>query len=110
MSAAAIVCAGAIASDAAAQGVAWQQLDAQGWDCFVPPPRPDLVACYNPGLGRPFLGSPRPTYSVLVFSSSSGEFLNTAHLIRADLYHGQPCGTESYNFLARIGYWECVHP
>ena len=32
-------------------------------------------------------------------------------LIRADLYHGQPCGSggEPYRCIALIGYYECVH-
>ena len=33
----------------------------------------------------------------------------TGHLIRADLYAGQPCGRQPYVFRARIGYYECVH-
>ena len=99
------------APTAQAAGHTAEQLAAQGWTCFTPPPRPDLVACYNPGQGRPIPGNPdpAPTYSVHTFSSSSGEFLATGHLIRADLYRGQPCGKDSYNFLALIGYYECVH-
>jgi hypothetical protein len=31
------------------------------------------------------------------------------HLIRADLYAGQPCGDHPYVFRALIGYYECVH-
>jgi hypothetical protein len=88
-----------------------EQLAAAGWTCFTPPPRPDLVACYNPGQGRPIPGNPNPppAYSVHTFSSASGEFLATTHLIRADLYRGQPCGRGAYTFLALIGYYECVH-
>lgn len=99
------------APTAKAAGHTAEQLAAQGWTCFTPPPRPDLVACYNPGQGRPIPGDPdpAPAYSVHTFSSSSGEFLATGHLIRADLYRGQPCGKDSYNFLALIGYYECVH-
>jgi len=99
------------APTAQAAGHTAEQLAAHGWTCFTPPPRPDLVACYNPGQGRPLPGDPdpAPSYSVHTFSSSSGEFLATGHLIRADLYRGQPCGKDSYNFLALIGYYECVH-
>jgi hypothetical protein len=99
------------ASTARAAGHTPQQLADQGWSCFTPPPRPDLVACYNPGQGRPLPGNPdpAPTYNVHTFSSSTGEFLATGHLVRADLYNGQPCGTGSYTFLALIGYYECVH-
>ena len=109
---AAVVFVGTVASEADAQGVTRQQLEAHGWTCFVPPPFPDRVVCFDPGRGRPFPGNPdpAPSYSSLVFSASSGEFLFTVHLIRADLYAGQPCGDEPYVFRAVIGYWECEHP
>ena len=99
------------AATAQAAGHTAEHLAGQGWTCFTPPPRPDLVACYNPGQGRPIPGNPdpAPAYSVHTFSSSSGELLATGHLIRADLYRGQPCGKDPYNFLALIGYYECVH-
>jgi hypothetical protein len=103
--------ASASAPLAQAAGHSSDRLAAQGWTCFTPPPRPDLVACYNPGQGRPFPGNPdpAPTYNVHTFSSSSGEFLATGHLVRADLYNGQPCGMDAYTFLPLIGYYECIH-
>jgi len=75
---------------------------------FAPAAR---YSCFNAGLGRPFPDNPdpRPSYSFLAFSQASGEFLGTGHLIREDLYSGQPCGGESYVFRALIGYWECIH-
>ena len=108
---AAVAFANASAPTAQAAGLTSDQLAAHGWTCFTPPPRPDLVACYNAGQGRPLPGDPdpAPTYSVRTFSSSSGEFLGTGHLIRADLYRGQPCGRNPYVFLALIGYYECTH-
>jgi hypothetical protein len=105
--------AGMVASNADARGVTWQQLQAQGWACFVPPPSPTLVECLPSGLGRPFPGNPDPppSYSFLMFDGASGEFLWTGRLIRADLYAGQPCGSEGepYGFLALIGYYVCNH-
>ena len=105
--------AGFDASAAQARGVTPQQLEAHGWTCIVPPPFPDQVACFDPGRGRPFPGNPdpAPSYSTLSFDRASGEFLWTVHLIRADLYRGQPCGAsgEQYRFIALIGYYECVH-
>ena len=94
-----------------AAGHTADQLAAHGWTCFTPPPRPDLVACYTPGQGRPFPNNPdpAPTYSVRTFSSSSGEFLATGTLVRADRYRGQPCGKDPYVFLPLIGYYECTH-
>ena len=102
---------GTAVSGAHGQGVTRAQLEAHGWTCVVPPPFPDRVACFDPGRGRPFPGNPdpAPSYSALSFSGVSGELLYTVHLIRDDLYHGQPCGNESYVFRAPIGYWECEH-
>jgi hypothetical protein len=42
---------------------------------------------------------------------TTGDFLYTGHLIRADLYACQPCapGDEPYTFRGAIGYYECVH-
>jgi len=107
----AVAFANVSAPTAQAAGPTADHLAAHGWTCFTPPPRPDLVACYNPGQGRPLPGDPdpAPTYTVRTFSSSSGEFLGTGHLIRADLYRGQPCGRDPYAFLALIGYYECTH-
>lgn len=103
--------AGGLASSAHAGGVDPERLAAQGWNCFVPPPFPDRIACFNPGVGRPFPGNPdpRPAYTALVFDRSSGDLLHAAHLIRQDLYQGQPCvGGEPYRFIPLIGYYECV--
>jgi hypothetical protein len=111
--AAAGVLVGTAAGPAMANGPSQDQLAGQGWTCFVPPTVPDWVVCYNSGLGRPILGNPDPPPSstFLAFSSSSGEFLFTGHLIRADLYANQVCapGGEPYVFRALIGYFECVH-
>lgn len=109
--AALVALAGALAAPAQAEGVTRQQLEAHGWTCFAPPSLPDTVVCFDPGRGRPIAGNldPRPSYSFLAFSASSGEFLFTGHLMRADLYRGQPCGDEAYVFRAVIGYWECIH-
>jgi hypothetical protein len=46
-----------------------------------------------------------------MFDGASGEFLWTGHLVRADVYAGQPCGSgrEPYRFLQPIGYYACEH-
>lgn len=109
----ALLAIGALVPAAGAAGPSPAQLGDAGWTCFTPPPRPDLIACYNPGLGRPLPGdpSPSPANSVMTFSSATGEFLSTGHLVRADLYNGRVCGPtgQPYVFLALIGYYECTH-
>ena len=102
----------ALTTSARAGGVTMQQLVAHGWTCvpFLPANR---NSCFGPGTGRPFPGNPdpRPTYNFVAFDQTSGEFLYTGHLIRQDLYAGQPCapGGDLYVFRALIGYYECVH-
>ena len=104
--------AGLWASSAHADPLSPEKLRARGWTCFSPPPpAPNVTSCFNPGHGRPFPGNPDPppSYTALVFDRASGEFLTTAHLIRADLYAGQPCaGGEPYRFIPLIGYYECA--
>lgn len=112
LAAAAAAVLACLATPARAGGVTRQQLEAHGWTCvpFLPANR---YSCFNPGLGRPFPGNPdsRPSYTFVAFDISSGGFIYTGHLIRQDLYHGQPCapGRDSYDFRALIGYYECVH-
>ena len=109
----AVLLAATLATGAAAAGVTAQDLDARGWTC-VPFPPADRTSCFAPGVGRPVPGDPelRPTRAFLAFSLSTGEFLGTGHLVRQDLYAGQPCapGDDQYIFRALIGYYECLHP
>jgi hypothetical protein len=101
----------AVPAGVAAQGLDRTQLLDAGWSCveFLPANR---WSCFNDGLGRPFPGNPdpRPSYTFLAFDRTSGEFISTGHLIRQDLYAGQPCapGGEPYVLRAPIGYYECV--
>ena len=100
-----------VATAAHAQGPTRENLVAHGWTCveFAPANR---WSCFNPGVGRPFPGDPdpAPSYNFLGFDLTTGEFLYTGHLIRQDLYRGQPCapGGAPYVFRALIGYYECV--
>jgi hypothetical protein len=103
----------ALAAPARAEGVTIAGLAEHGWTCFQTPPFvvPPRIVCANPGLGRPFPGAPdRPSYMFLTFDLD-GSFLGTEHLIRVDLYSGQPCGPPGapYVFRERIGYYECIH-
>jgi hypothetical protein len=103
--------ASVVAKPAQAQGPTRENLLVHGWTCveFAPANR---WSCFNPGVGRPFPGDPdpAPSYNFLGFDLTTGEFLYTGHLIREDLYRGQPCapGGDPYVFRALIGYYECI--
>jgi hypothetical protein len=112
--------AGAIALAAAlfalparAQGPTAATLTAAGWDCFQTPPIavPPRIVCANPGLGRPFPGNPDPppAYTLPTWDLD-GNYLGKVHLVRADLYGGQPCEPSGapYVFRTAIGYYECL--
>lgn len=107
----AAIAAGALAGSARAERPTLETLAAQGWSCFTPPGAPRTV-CGNPGLGRPPLPpgpADRPSYMLLAFALD-GSYLGTIHLIRADLYAGQPCGsTGAVYAVLPNGYRECRH-
>jgi hypothetical protein len=98
---------------ATAQGVTPDQLVAAGWTCFLDPPAaPTRTACSDPGHGRPVPGDQNapPSYNFKLFNLD-GSFIGTSHLIRADLYSGQPCPPTGapYFLIAPIGYYRCEH-
>ena len=98
-------------SPAAAEGVTPAQLQEHGWTCFVPPPFPDTIVCGKPGLGLPPVPpdpNGRPSYNFLIFDLN-GTFRGTVHMIRADLYQGQPCPQTGgdYVFNPANGYYRC---
>ena len=104
----------ALAATASAEAVTPAQLQGQGWSCFVPPALPDTVVCGNPAHGLPPVPADpdgRPSYSFLLFDLS-GTFRATVHMIRADLYRGQPCPQTGggYVFNALNGYYRCEVP
>lgn len=99
------------AMPATAKGATPEQLTEAGWTCFVPPLFPDRIVCGNPAQGRPPVPpdpNGRPSYNFFVFDSD-GTLRGTEHLIRADLYQGQPCPQSTWVFIAPIGYYECRH-
>jgi hypothetical protein len=104
---------GLTAGQALAQGPSPAQLAAHGWTCFVPPVPGLGAVCFNPAQGRPPippLGEDgRASYMVMRWSPA-GEFEGHVHLIRPDLYAGQPCPQtgELYILNPRIGYYECI--
>jgi hypothetical protein len=96
---------------ATAKSVTPEQLITAGWTCFLDPGAPRTV-CSDPGHGRPVPGDPNapPTYNFKLFTLD-GTFIGTSHLIRADLYRGQPCPRSGglYLFIPPIGYYRCEH-
>jgi hypothetical protein len=102
----------AFATAAGAEGLSPDQLINAGWTCFNDPGAPRIV-CSDPGHGRPVIPPPpdRPaSYNFKIFSLD-GTFTGTVHLIRDDLYQGQPCPQTggAYFHIAVIGYYRCEH-
>lgn len=99
------------AQSAGAGGPSLEQLTSAGWTCFRDPGAPRMV-CSDPGHGRPVIGDPDPpaSYNFKIFTLE-GAFVGTAHLIRSDLYSGEPCPQTGglYFFIAPIGYYRCEH-
>ena len=108
----AVVVAAVGASPGLAQGPSPAQLAEQGWTCFIPPVPGVGARCFNPAQGRPPvppLGEDgRAAYTAFAWTPA-GDFQGHVHLIRADLYQGQPCPQAGalYVFRAAIGYYEC---
>jgi hypothetical protein len=109
----AIALTAVLAVQAQAGGPTPAGLAAAGWECFQTPPfvAPPRIVCANPGLGRPFPGisDPRPAYTLQTFDLD-GNYLGKVHLVRDDLYRGQPCepSGDPYVFRSAIGYYECL--
>ena len=100
-----------VAAPAPAAGPTPTQLQAHGWSCFVPPPFPDTIVCGNPAHGLPPVPADpngRASYSFMLFDLD-GNLIGNVHMIRADLYAGQPCpqGGGLYVFNPLNGYYRC---
>jgi hypothetical protein len=101
----------AVAASSSAAGPTPAQLQAHGWSCFVPPPFPDTIVCGNPAHGLPPVPpdpNGRASYSFLLFDLD-GNLTGNVHMIRADLYAGQPCPQTGglYVFNPLNGYYRC---
>jgi hypothetical protein len=97
---------------ATAGGVSSAQLSKAGWTCFADPGNPRIV-CSDPGHGRPVVPADPEgpaSYNFKLFTLDDA-FIGTLHLIRADLYQGQPCPQTGglYFFIPPIGYYRCEH-
>ena len=101
---------GAVAT-ATAESLTPTKLTNAGWTCFNDPGAPRIV-CSDPGHGRPVPNDPNApsSYNFKIFGLD-GTFTGTSHLIRADLYSGQPCPQTgaAYFFIAPIGYYRGEH-
>jgi len=100
----------ALGTTASADGLTVAQLKAHGWTCPTPG---GLPHCRPPGLEAGAAGG-LPEISILVFDRTGTQLLGTEHLIRPDLYNGQPCPqdpdplTGGYTLLGN-GYYGCHH-
>jgi hypothetical protein len=108
---AAVVASATATAAASGGGLTPSQLMAADWTCFRDPGAPRIV-CSDPGHGRPVPGDPNapPSYNFKAFTLDDA-FIGTIHLIRADLYEGQPCPQTAapYFFISVIGYFRCEH-
>ena len=103
---------GLTAGPGLAQGPSPERLAEQGWTCFVPPVAGSACGAStrlragrrSRRLGRTVVRRTRPWPG-----TPAGEFQGHVHLIRPDLYAGQPCAQTGalYVFSPRIGYYEC---
>ncbi len=111
LAATAVAASLAVAPAATASGPTIGQLTNAGWACISSPVVPRIV-CSSPGLGLPAIPADPdgpPAFSHFIFTLD-GTLLGTAHLIRADLYRGQPCRRDgAYFFIGLIGYYRCDH-
>lgn len=85
-----------------AKGVSPAQLQRAGWSCLNPegafPANPN-VHCFPPGQLESVLAGTAATAMLLTFATpdvnaEEAELLGTERMIRADLFHDQPCPTD----------------
>src|SRR5262245_56106336 len=103
-----------LAATSGSGGLSAGQLSKAGWTCFnvqIPVVWPLGVHCVPPGQPWPPTGQPHIQLAYFFHTtdplSDVPDFTGTETLIRADLYHGQPCPTEpgpngGYTFLPDI--------
>lgn len=111
----AIVFAVAVGAALAAggRGGTMTQVQAAGWDCN---PQVLIVGYFHcappgkPSVADMIAGTDVPGIVLRVFNPD-GTFAGTEHLIRADLYAGQPCPQDSLAVwdLLPFGYYACHH-
>jgi hypothetical protein len=94
--------AGVAASGVQAKGVSPAQLQRAGWSCVNPafafPANPN-VHCFPPGHLEGVIAGTAATAHLLTFATpdvnaEEAPLLGTERMIRADLFHNQPCPTD----------------
>jgi hypothetical protein len=104
------LCGPGVRPPVSANSVTATQLQAHGWTCPTPG---GLPHCRPPAQEAGAAGG-LPEISILVFDPTGTELLGTEHLVRPDLYNGQPCPndpdpvTGGYALLGN-GYYGCHH-
>jgi len=87
-----------------AQGLGPAQLSRAGWDCLQPPPDFNpFIHCAPPGKLAGIISGEATLVTMLTFETTdlaaeSAPLLGTERMIRADLFHGQPCPTDPPSF------------
>jgi hypothetical protein len=101
-------------SAVSAQGLSPAQLQRAGWSCLLPPAFNPNVHCAPPGQLEGIISGQAKVAMFVAFATSdldatSAPLLGTERMIRADLFHGQPCPTDppSYEYswlFSRFGW------
>lgn len=113
------VAAGA-APSAIGQSIGPAQLQRAGWSCLLPPPFNPNVHCFPPGQLEGVLAGTARTALTVAFATDDltaedAPRLGTERMIRADLFHGQPCptdppGTEGETSNPSLYRWSWLYP
>jgi hypothetical protein len=90
-------------STVSAQGVSPAQLQRAGWSCLLPPAFNPNVHCFPPGQLEGIISGDAEVATSLAFATTDlaatdAPLLGTERVIRADLFHGQPCPTDPPSF------------
>ncbi len=91
-------------STVSAQGGGPAQLQRAGWACFQPPPDFNpYIHCAPPGQLEGIVSGEAAAGMFLAFATTDlgatdAPLLGTERMIRADLFHGQPCPTDPSSF------------
>jgi hypothetical protein len=98
-------------STVSAQGGGPAQLKEAGWSCFQPPPEFNpYIHCAPPGQLEGIISGEAAAGMFLAFATTDvgathARLLGTERMIRADLFHGQPCPTDPPTF-----EWSSLYP